>query len=370
MRSGGYSMFVSSAPGLEMVVASELAALGLTGRAVEGGVELDGGVTEMFAANLWLRAASRVLVLAATFHASSFHELERRANQVPWESWITRGGRVRFRVTCRKSRLYHSDAVAERLGNAAAKRANAVPDADEEGQLFVVRIFRDDCTIRADSSGELLHRRGYRQALAKAPLRETLGAAMLLASEWDARSPLVDPFCGSGTIPIEAAMIARRIAPGVARSFAFEGWPSHPQEKWRAAKERARESELSSSPATIVASDRDEGAVHSTIENARRAGVDSDIDASVRAVSAIEPPSGPGWVVTNPPYGVRVGEGSSLRNLYAGFGNALRRCAAGYHLALLSADRELDSQLGIDLDETLRTTNGGIPVRLLVGKVE
>jgi putative N6-adenine-specific DNA methylase len=363
-------IFVSSAPGLELIVASELESLGLRARTVEGGVELDGGITEMFAANLWLRAASRVLVLAATFHASTFHELERRANQVPWERWIPRGGSVRFRVTCRKSRLYHSDAVAERLGNAAAKRTNAVPAGDDEGQLFVVRIFRDDCTVRADSSGELLHRRGYRQALAKAPLRETLGAAMLLASKWDAHSPLVDPFCGSGTIPIEAAMIARRIAPGAARSFAFEQWPSHSDEKWRSAKERARESEIASCPATIVTSDRDEGAVRSTIENAKRAGVDGDIDASVRAVSAIELPATPGWVVTNPPYGVRVGERTGLRNLYAGFGNALRRCAAGYHLALLSADRGLDSQLGIELEEALRTTNGGIPVRLLVGKVE
>jgi putative N6-adenine-specific DNA methylase len=364
-------LFTSSAPGLEMIVASELRSSGIRGRAIAGGVEFDGGMAEMFTANLWLRTASRVLVLAAAFHASSFHELERRANQVRWENWIPRGGGVRFRVTCRKSRLYHSDAVADRLGNAAAKRATAIPAGDERGaQLFVVRIFRDECTIRADSSGELLHRRGYRQALAKAPLRETLAAAMLHVSEWDGRSPLVDPFCGSGTIPIEAAMIARRIAPGAARSFAFERWPSHSHEEWRAAKERARESELSSSPATIVASDRDEGAVQSMIENAKRARVDADIDASVRAVSAMEAPAGPGWIVTNPPYGVRVGERTGLRNLYAGFGNALRQRAAGYRLTLLSADRALDSQLGIDLEEALRTTNGGIPVRFLVGKVE
>jgi putative N6-adenine-specific DNA methylase len=351
-------------------VSSELDSLSMRGQTIAGGVELDGGLTEMFAANLWLRAASRVLVDAATFHASSFHELERRANQVPWENWIPRGGGARFRVTCRKSRLYHSDAVAERLGNAAVKRANAVLADDDEGQLFVVRIFRDDCTIRADSSGELLHRRGYRQALAKAPLRETLAAAMLLASEWDASSPLVDPFCGSGTIPIEGAMIARRIAPGITRSFAFERWPAHDSAKWTAVKDIARESALSSSPATIVASDRDEGAVRATMENAERAGVAADIDASVRAVSAIEVSTPSGWVVTNPPYGVRVGERAGLRNLYAGFGKALKRSASGYRLAILSADRELDSQLGIDLEELLRTTNGGIPVRLLAGTVE
>ncbi|HEY8164176.1 MAG TPA: class I SAM-dependent RNA methyltransferase [Gemmatimonadaceae bacterium] len=363
-------LFVSCAPGLEPLVSSELDSLGLRGRATPGGVEFNGGMAEMFAANLWLRTASRVLISAAAFHASSFHELERRANQVPWETWLPKGERVRFRVTCRKSRLYHSDAVAERLGNAAAKRANAVASDDEDAQLFVVRIFRDECTIRADSSGELLHRRGYRQSLAKAPLRETLASAMLLASEWDLGSPLIDPFCGSGTIPIEAALMARRIAPGITRSFAFQRWPSHDQDQWNGIRGKAREAALQSAPAMILASDRDEGAVRATIENAERAGVAADIDASVRPVSAVDLPSARGWVVTNPPYGVRIGERGELRNLYAGFGNALRRAGARYRLAILSADRELEAQLRLDLEEVLRTTNGGIPVRLLVGEIE
>ncbi len=363
-------MFASAAPGLEPIVAAELESLGLGGRSVEGGVEFEGGAPEMFAANLWLRAASRVLTRAAEFHASSFHELERRANQVPWENWISRGGAIRFRVTCRKSRLYHSDAVAERLTTAAVKHAGAVPAEGDAGQLFVVRIVHDECTIRADSSGELLHRRGYRQAVAKAPLRETLGAAMLLASEWDGRSPLVDPFCGSGTIAIEGAMIARRMAPGARRSFAFERWPSHDAAKWRSVADRARESELPSAPTRIIASDRDEGAVRSSIENAQRAGVDADVEAIVRPVSAMEPPAKHGCIVTNPPYGVRIGERRELRNLYAAFGNALRQKASGYHVALLSADPSLESQVGIDFEEVLRTTNGGVAVRLVVGTVE
>src|SRR5688572_26128189 len=172
-----------------------------------------------------MRTASRVIVRVAEFPARAFHELERRAARVPWERFVAPGAPAAFRVTCRKSRLYHSDAVAQRL-HAAAARAGATVGvaAMEEGedeaalrtegvgaQLFVVRLLHDVVTISADSSGALLHRRGYRQAIGRAPLRETLAAAMLLASGWRPDRPLVDPLCGSGTIAIEAALLARRI---------------------------------------------------------------------------------------------------------------------------------------------------------------
>src|SRR5690606_37236797 len=173
---------------------------------------------------------SRVLVRVATFRARTFAELERRAGRVAWDRWVGAGRAVRLRVTSRKSRLYHTGAIAERIigqiervagplahvstGSASDDEADGAEGRDE--QLFIVRFLRDECTISVDTSGELLHRRGYRQALAKAPLRETIAAAMLLASGWDGRSPLVDPFCGSGTIPIEAALLACRIPPGLA----------------------------------------------------------------------------------------------------------------------------------------------------------
>jgi putative N6-adenine-specific DNA methylase len=212
-------IFVMTAPGIEGLLAREITTLGLKpGEIVNGGVTIKGGHDAIQTLNLHSRLANRVIVRIAEFHASSFHELERRAKKVEWSRFISSGDPARFRVTCRKSKLYHSDAVAERLGRISGATATVGKDDEsdesEEGQLFVVRIAHDVCTISADSSGELLHRRGYRKAIAKAPLRETLAAAMIAGTEWDSSMPLVDPMCGAGTIAIEGAMIARNIAPG------------------------------------------------------------------------------------------------------------------------------------------------------------
>ena len=326
-------------------------------------------------ANLWSRTANRIVMRVDEFHASSFHELERRAKKIEWGKFLAAGAAVRFRVTCRKSRLYHSDAVAERLQKAVTRAigASVAPDVDDdnsdsEAQLFIVRLSDDICTISIDSSGQLLHRRGYRQAIAKAPLRETIAAAMLLGSKWDMQGPLVDPMCGSGTIAIEGAMLARKIAPGFSRRFAFEQWPGHDESAWKLAKDEAKRDELPKAPGPIIASDRDAGAVTAAKSNSERAGVSGDIDVSERAISAVEFPETPGWIVTNPPYGLRVGESGPLRNLYSQMGKLLRGPAKGYLLALLSADRELDAQLRLDLEEVFRTTNGGIPVRLVMAR--
>jgi putative N6-adenine-specific DNA methylase len=314
-------------------------------------------------------------VRAAEFHASTFHELERRVKKVEWSRYLSRGGPVRFRVTCRKSKLYHSDAVAERFENALVSQLNATigdrdsdEDNDGDAQLFIVRLANDLCTVSADSSGELLHRRGYRQAVAKAPLRETLAAAMLVGSEWDTSKPLVDPMCGSGTIAIEGAMMSRNMAPGVARSFAFEKWPDFDQSAWNQLRDEAREKERSSAEAPIVSSDRDAGAVEAAKSNAERAGVSGDIEIEQRPLSAATFPDTPGWIVCNPPYGLRIGETAPLRNLYSTLGKILRTKAPSYLLALLSADRKLEAQVGVRFTEIFRTTNGGIPVRLVTSR--
>jgi putative N6-adenine-specific DNA methylase len=379
-------LFAITAPGLEPLAAAELRALGMDGVAEPGGVAWSGTAEDLYAANLRLRTASRVTVLAAEFRAKTFFELERHARKVPWERWVPRGGAVRLRVTCRKSRLYHEGAVAQRVLEAIEHRvgplaSTAVAGDDEGGeeagdaQLFIVRFHRDGCTIRADASGALLHLRGYRQALARAPLRETLAAAMLLGSGWDGTAPLVDAMCGSGTIPIEGALLARRIAPGLARpsreprAYAFSAWPEFHADAWRAVVDRAREEIRDTAPVPILGSDRDEGAIAAATANAARAGVEADVELSHRAVSAIEPPAGPGWIVINPPYGVRVGERDPLRNLYAALGRTLRERCPGWTLALLSPDDALERQVGVPLEEALRTSNGGIPVRLAVGRV-
>jgi len=366
--------FAAAAPGLEPLVAEELRALsGLV--PLEPGVPEPGGVTfrtdrrGLYAANLHLRIASRVLVRLGSFRAATFHELERRGARLPWAGFVPNGRAVRFRVTSKKSRLYHQEAVAERLTRMIGAPTPGL-DADTPGaQEFVVRLFRDECTVSADASGELLHRRGYRLATAKAPLRETLAAAMLAGSGWTAEAPLVDPFAGSGTIPIEAALYTRRIPPGLHREFAFQHWPGYDARAWTALLADARAAIRPEAPAPIAGSDRDAGAVAAATANAERAGVADDIVWRRAALSAIEPPAGPGWVVTNPPYGTRVGERQRLRDLYAQLGHVLRRRCSGWEAAILSAHAELERQTALPFATVLATVNGGIRVRLVRARV-
>jgi putative N6-adenine-specific DNA methylase len=391
--------FVITAPGLERIAAAELAGIGLRPGALEaGGVPFRAGPEGIYEANLRLRTASRIVVRVGEFPARAFHELERQARRLPWERWASGAVPARFRVTCRKSRLYHSDAVAERLAEALARRVGGGAavhagegatdrgegegegegeEAGDGGQLFVVRVARDVVTISADSSGALLHRRGYRQAIARAPLRETLAAGLLLACGYDGSGPLLDPLCGAGTIPIEGALIARRIAPGLAaggrpaREFAFTRWPEFDAVLWERVVERAADAVLPATPAPIQGSDRDEGAIEAARGNAGRAGVAGDVALERKALSAIEPPAGEarGVIAANPPYGVRVGESAPLRDLFARLGQVARERFGGWTLAMLTADRRLDAQLRLPLEEVLRTSNGGIPVRVVTSRI-
>ena len=371
-----YDAFVITAPGLEPLAAAELQALGASdARVAEGGATFTATRRSLYEANLHLRTASRIVVRAAEFGARSFHELERLARTVPWEAFISPNLGVALRVTCRKSRLYHSDAVAERVAGAITSRFATVRIGDDEGdesetenQLILVRFFHDRCTISVDSSGPLLHLRGYRQATAKAPMRETLAAATLIASGWRGNAPLLDPMCGSGTIPIEGAMIARRIPPGLGRRFAFDRWPDFDPTMWQSVVDAARSAMLPSSPVRIIGSDRDAGAVQAATENAIRASVADDVELSVRPLSAIDPPSEMGWLVSNAPYGVRVGDRDRLRNLYAQLGNIIRSKCPGWHIALVTADAMLERQLRLPLTPVLRTSNGGIKVRVIAGE--
>ncbi len=370
------SVFAVTAPGLEPICAAELRALGIRGTIEEGGVAWKGDLESVARANLWLRTASRVLVRVAEFTAKAFFELELHARQISWDKYVAPGSKADFRVTCKKSKLYHSDAVAQRLGQALQRRVSNVQligagDGDDENaaetdhQLFVVRFMRDVCTVSADSSGALLHFRGYRQELAKAPLRETLAAAVLLGAGWSGETPLTDPMCGSGTIPIEGALIARRMAPGRARTFAFLRWPHADTKMWNAMLESARAGELPSSPVEIVGADRDAGAIAAAKANAERAGVAGDIVFVKQSISALAAAETPGLVVVNPPYGVRVGDTGALKDLYAQLGNVMRKQRPGSTLGLLSADRALERQTKLPLEERFRTKNGGIPVRLV-----
>ena len=393
-------LFAVSTPGLEPFTSCELQGLGLSPLHPEGkdsdyesgGIELEGSLIDAYRSNLHLRTASRVLVRLGSFYATGFPELRKKAARLSWEEYLTDRRPVAVRVACHKSRLYHQRAIAERIIGAISDRikchVQVAKDTDEKDnflsppfgerelsesvkppQLILVRLMSDHCTISIDSSGDLLHRRGYRLVTAKAPLRETLAAGMLLASGWDKASPLLDPFCGSGTIPIEAALMAGRIPPGYRRDFAFMDWPGFDRKTW--------ESLLSEVPQTrrevlprIMASDRDAGAIEAARANAERAGVSDMIDFSCRAVSSVDPPAGPGWVVTNPPYGVRTRGAKDLRNLYAQFGNVLRAKCPGWQVTMLCSSIQLLHSTGLELDQEISLMNGGIKVRLARAKVK
>ena len=396
-----FQIFAPTAPGLESIAAGELKSLGVRARQEIGGVAFDGDLDRVYQANLWLRTASRVLVRLGGFHASTFYELERRSKKVRWQDFLPEKGSVEVRVTCRKSKLYHSDAVAERVLAAISVAASSnielragVSVTDEYGvdgvddgvdadsgaapsggptQLFIVRIVHDQCEISADSSGALLHRRGYRQEVAKAPLRETLAAAMLLASGWNGRrgEPLLDPMCGSGTIPIEAALIARGIAPGLKRDFQFMQWPGFDRGLWNGIVEKAQSSVVNPT-LDVVGADRDAGAILAATHNAERAGVAGDLRLSRESLSGSiakidDVANGEAWILTNPPYGVRVGESEDLRDLYATLGKALKT-KRGWRIGVLTPDALLAGQMRLPFRPRFGTSNGGIPVSFLVSE--
>lgn len=383
-------LFASSPPGISAITARELEATGITvSEVLPDGVLFRGGHDVVHRANLWLRTANRVVVRVGTFRARTFAELERHAAGLDWRAFVEAGGTVSFRVTARKCRLYHTGAIAERLAKVAGVRiarateesvtgeggaeeaADAVrsrdPDTTTDGsQLFVVRGVRDEWELSADSSGAHLHQRGYRLATAKAPLRETLAAAAVIASGWDRSSPLVDPFCGAGTICIEAALLALGRAPGGQREFRFTRWPSYAATPGLAGSAPGAP-EPGVAP-TVHGYDRDSGAVEAATSNAERAGVADAIELRQQSLSAFEPPGARGWIVTNPPYGVRIGERGELRNLYARFGALVRQRCAGWAVAFLSADPVLERATGLKLEPLLRTENGGLSVRLMVAE--
>jgi putative N6-adenine-specific DNA methylase len=357
------------APGLEPLLRDELIGLGLRrSRPITGGVTFDATTRQLYAVNVWSRIATRVLVRAARFRARTFEALERELAAVDWQPWLPDDTGVRVRVTSTRSRLYHTGAIEERVHRALG----AAPANDEHAPLVVVRIVDDEAQISIDASGAALYKRGWRTSAAKAPLRETLAAAMVLASGWTRDAPLIDPFCGSGTIAIEAALLAAGHAPGAHRAFAFERWPSF--EPGTMASVRASTKIEPRSVATIVARDRDDGAVETTIANATRAGVADAIDVQRASISELVDLASltsrdSGWVLSNPPFGRRVSGGGDLRDLFARFGDVARAALPGWHVGLLVADARAAGHTRLGLREVFATRAGGIPVQFVVGPV-
>jgi len=363
-------IFAVTAPGLEAVSAAELRqVLGIECRVEHGGVAFSGAPRELYLANLWSRCASRILVRVGDFQARDFPSLYRKVLQLPWGRYVRPGTVLDVRATSRASRLLHTGRVAETAIEAIGKSLGDVP-AETEGaaQLIVVRIENDRCQISIDSSGELLHRRGFRVAGAQAPLRETLAAGILRLLDWDGREPLADPMCGSGTFLVEAAMLAAHQAPGAGRDFAFMRWPHFRAGAWSQLLNAADRGVVPPQVA-LVGSDLSSEAVAAARTHARMAGVEAAIRIGCGDFAALSPPPGPGLVLCNPPYGLRVGAGDDLVALYRRLGQSWRQQFAGWRAALFCPDVELVRATGLDLQPLADLRNGGLAVTLFAGRI-
>lgn len=332
----GFEIFLTAPPGLEEVLLAEVGGRGFKRpRAVPGGVVLLGGWPEVWRANLWVRGAGRVLARLDTFRAQHLAQLAGRARHVPWASVLRPDIPFRVEATCAKSKIYHSGAAAERIETAITEVLGTPPSPEAEVTVHV-RIEHDVCTISLDTSGELLHKRGHKQAVAAAPMRETMAALFLRQCGFDGNEPVLDPMCGSGTLIIEAAEIAARLNPGRSRHFAFEHLATFDAEAW----ERMRGVSPQRSPsAQCHGSDRDAGAIAMSEANAERAGVAAFTAFHQAPISEVTPPPGPpGLVMVNPPYGTRLGEAKKLVPLYQALGQVLRSRFAGWRVGLITAE--------------------------------
>ncbi|MEM1410322.1 MAG: class I SAM-dependent RNA methyltransferase [Pseudomonadota bacterium] len=380
MKLPRFELFAACAPGLEPQLTEELKHHGWAPvEPLAGGVSFRGTWPDIWRANLLLRTANRVLVRIGTFRAPSLPVLYGEALTLPWQEFLRPGAFFAVKAECRKSKIYHSGAAAERLTKAIVKACGALvaeprdvgDDPEESGGPITVflRIIGNEATVSVDSSGALLHRRGFKENVAGAPLRETLAAAFLTMAQFDPAKPLVDPFCGSGTIVLEAADIASGKPPGRARRFAFEDFASFHREAYQRLHAKAltgAESKPSNGP-QIFGFDRAEGAINAAEQNIERAGAAGWVACKKGTVSELVPPTEtPGLLLTNPPYGKRLGDGGAkdLRSLYRSLGEVVRTRFTGWDIGLVTANDDLAKATGLRLKPSAPIPHGGLKVRL------
>lgn len=358
--------FAVTSPGLEGVCARELEALGIDPlRQLVGGVEFEGGLRELYLANLWLRTATRILVRVGDVHARDFPGLYRKLLRLPWGRFLRPGGNCEVRASCRRSRLLHSDRVAETVTSAIERTLGSPGSEDGEKSLVIVRLEDDNCFLSVDSSGSLLHRRGYRQDAVAAPLRETLAAGILQVLKWDGSKALVDAMTGSGTFAIEAAMLAANRPPGRERQFAFMDWPRYRAGLWQSLLQEADRNRLETIPIKICGVDLNPQAIDAAGKNALQAGVSDLIDFSVLPMQELQAPATDGLILCNPPYGERLGQKETLGGLYGELGQLYREEFSDWQAALLSPRESLTKATGLTWQQLLLFSNGGLKISLL-----
>jgi putative N6-adenine-specific DNA methylase len=367
-------LFATCARGLEDVLADELRALGAAGVASgRGGVEFLGDLPLLYKANLWLRTAIRVLwpILEAT--VLSPEELYDAVQTVDWSRYLTPEHTLAVDSNVRDSHITHSkyaalkvkDAICDQFVARCGKRPSV--DVDKPMVGLNLHIHQDQAVLSLESSGESLHKRGYRPVLTRAPLNEALAAGLVLMTGWRGESPFIDPLCGSGTLAIEAAWIALRRPPGLTRRhFGFMGWMNFDVTLWTLLRDEARRQVIARLPHPVLGYDRRRDVIRSAQGNARAAGIGNLVCFDVRDLADFRPPDGPpGVLLCNPPYGERLGDEKELKGLYQEMGKVFREACRGWKVFVFTGNAFLARRIDLKPIRQIHLYNGKIPCRLL-----
>ena len=344
-----FEIFLVASPGFESVLCAEAQEHGFVAPTpVVGGVTSRGGWSEVWRANLKLRGASRVLIRVGAFPVFHLAQLDKRARKLAWGEWLRKDIPFRVEASCKHSKIYHSGAAAQRVETAIRETLGAPVSPDAE-VCIKVRIDDDLCTISIDTSGDSLHKRGHKEAVNKAPMRETLAALFLRQCGYSGSEPVLDPMCGSGTFVIEAAEIAAGLDPGRSREFAFEKLASFDAAAWQNMRAASGAERNAIAPGLrFYGCDRDAGAIDMSRANAERAGVSAMTAFRQCAIGSVTAPGGPpGLVIVNPPYGTRLGDKKRLYQLYGALGQVLRARFSGWRVAVVTSDSSLAKACGL-----------------------
>jgi len=365
--------FVTAAKGLEDLVAHELGALGIVELKTDrGGVSFQGTLADGYKACLWLRTASRVLLVLAEFPCASPEELYAGVRAIEWPLYLQPAMTMAVDSVLRDSAMTHSgfialkakDAIVDCIRDKFGSRPNV--DTKAPDLQVNVHLVKNSCTVSLDMAGDPLDRRGYRLDRNKAPLRENMAAALVAFSGWAGETPLYDPMCGSGTIVIEAALKAAHIAPGLLRErFGFQNWPGHDPALWRSMLTEAKDLRKRELAVRLRGSDRSPGSIEMSKQNAARAGVGRMTSFTAADIATFEPSASAAMIIFNPPYGDRMGELEELAALYRTFGDVLKKRCAGSTAYILCGNSELVRHIGLKATRRIPVWNGPIECRLL-----
>lgn len=360
-----FDLLATSAFGIEAITARELQQLGYETQVIAPGrILFQGEYEDIVRANLWLRTADRVLIQVGRFPAADFDALFETTKSLSWDQWIDPTGAFPVNGKSLKSQLTSVPAVQRAVKKAIAESllaAHGVEELPETGGRYTVEValLNDEATLTIDTSGPSLHKRGYRKIVGTAPLKETLAAAMVQLSYWNRERPLIDPFCGTGTILIEAVMIGRNIAPGLRREFAAQQWDQIPPPVWEAARKQAESQQLEKLPETIIGYDTDFRVLKLARHAAEDAGIADEIHFQEKDFRELTSSRHYGCVITNPPYGERIGEQAELRELYRCFPEVLRRLPTWSHY-ILTAFSDFEQLVGQPANRRRKLYNGRI----------